>query len=85
MLLVGQYAQRWHLGERQHAPWRASLSATVGQWQALIGDHGQPVLIPLPHPSWRNNTWLKAHPWFDAELVPCLRERVRAALTSVHV
>ncbi len=70
-LLVGGYAQKWHLRERA----KANLSDTVRAWRSY-----GPDVIPLPHPSWRNTGWLKREPWFEAELVPVLRERVRAAL-----
>ncbi|MBA4335130.1 MAG: uracil-DNA glycosylase, partial [Methylobacterium sp.] len=36
----------------------------------------RPRILPLPHPSWRNNAWLRRHPWFEAELVPVLRREV---------
>jgi len=72
-LLIGQYAQRWYLGKRA----RKTLTETVRAWRDYA-----PEYIPLPHPSWRNTHWLKKHPWFEAELVPELRERVRTALTS---
>jgi uracil-DNA glycosylase len=36
--------------------------------------------MPLPHPSWRNSAWLKRNPWFETDLVPELRKRVKAAL-----
>jgi uracil-DNA glycosylase len=36
--------------------------------------------MPMPHPSWRNNAWLKANPWFDSDLLPVLRERVQRLL-----
>ena len=70
-LLVGGYAQKWALGS-QPAP---TLTETVARWR----DFG-PGVIPLPHPSWRNTGWLKKNPWFDAEVVPTLRDRI-AALT----
>ncbi len=76
ILLVGQYAHRWHLG----ALARSTLTETVSDWRAILEQSGQPLMIPLPHPSWRNNAWLKAHPWFETELLPELRSRVRAAL-----
>ncbi len=69
-LLVGGYAQKWHLG-RAAGP----VTATVAAWR----DH-LPACLPLPHPSWRNTGWLKKNPWFEAEVVPWLRQRV-AALT----
>jgi uracil-DNA glycosylase len=37
-------------------------------------------VLPLPHPSPRNNLWLKANPWFERDLVPVLQERIRAIL-----
>jgi uracil-DNA glycosylase len=74
MLLVGGYAQRWHLGEAR------GVTATVEDWRAVMQRPGRPRYLPLPHPSWRNNAWLKAHPWFDADLVPGLRREVRRLL-----
>jgi uracil-DNA glycosylase len=71
-LLVGSYAQSWHLREAA----RASMSETVRAWREYA-----PRYIPLPHPSWRNNGWLKKNPWFEAELVPYLRRRVRRILS----
>lgn len=68
-LLVGGAAIRWHLGLRD-------VTQAVADWR---GPAGQGV-FPLPHPSWRNTGWLKRHPWFEAELLPALRQRVREAL-----
>jgi uracil-DNA glycosylase len=67
-LLVGLYAQRRYLGARR----RNNLTETVRAW----ADYG-PVYMPLPHPSWRNTAWLKRNPWFEVELLPELRARVR--------
>jgi uracil-DNA glycosylase len=72
ILLIGQYAQAWHLG----AEAKGGLTATVGRWREILGSPRRPMLLPMPHPSWRNNGWLKAHLWFDAELVPRLRAEV---------
>ena len=70
-LVIGQYAQAWHLkGEA-----KATLTETTLAWR----DYGQ-TTIPLPHPSPRNNIWLKRNPWFSEELLPILRKRVKAAL-----
>ncbi len=75
-LLVGLYAQRRYLADHQRgARRRRNLTETVRAW----ADTG-PAILPLPHPSWRNTGWLKRHPWFEAELVPHLRARVRALL-----
>jgi uracil-DNA glycosylase len=78
VLLVGLYAQRWHLG----ADARGSLGETVGAWREILARPGKPRFLPLPHPSWRNNTWLKKNPWFEAELVPVLRREVRGMLDA---
>jgi len=68
-LLVGAHAQRYHLGAR------TSLTDTVRAWR----DHA-PTTFPLPHPSWRNTGWLRQNPWFEAELLPVLRARVKDEL-----
>lgn len=70
-VLVGAVAQRWHLGDRAGR----TLSETVSQWR----NHGS-EFAALPHPSWRNNAWLKRNPWFEHEVLPSLRERVRSIL-----
>ena len=54
---------------------------TVADWRAILDrDCLGPAVLPLPHPSWRNSAWLKANPWFDADVVPVLRRRVRSLL-----
>ena len=53
------------------------MTATVAAWRDYAPD-----ILPLPHPSWRNTAWLKRNPWFDAEVVPYLRERVRGILAG---
>jgi len=70
-VLVGGYAQKWHLGAARGR----TLTETVTRWR----EYG-PFYTPIVHPSWRNNAWLKRNPWFEAELVPELRARVRRAL-----
>jgi uracil-DNA glycosylase len=69
-LVIGQYAQAWHLGERCGA----SLTDTVKAWRSFA-----PRVIPLPHPSPRNNIWLKRNPWF-AETLVAVKQRVRQLL-----
>jgi uracil-DNA glycosylase len=66
-LLVGSYAQAFHLGSG------TAMTGTVAAWR----DHPK-TFMPLPHPSWRNTGWLKRNPWFEAELLPVLRKRVAA-------
>jgi uracil-DNA glycosylase len=70
-LVVGQHALRYHL------PAARSVTVAVQAWR----DHW-PELVPLPHPSPRNNRWLVRNPWFEAELLPTLKERVRAVLAE---
>ena len=78
ILLIGQYAQRWHLGDRA----KPTLTETVANWRAYAtAPGGGPRLIPLPHPSWRNNAWLKRHPWFGEEVLPFLAGEVRRLLS----
>jgi uracil-DNA glycosylase len=73
-LLVGSYAQRYYLGtKRKH-----SLTETVRAYRDYL-----PEFFPLPHPSWRNKGWLKANPWFVADVIPALRRRVKACIRSV--
>lgn len=77
VLLVGLYAQRWHLGA---AGVQGGLGETVRAFREILERPGRPRLFPLPHPSWRNNAWITRNPWFEADLVPCLRGEVRALL-----
>lgn len=79
ILLVGQYAQRWHLGDRAKKP---GLTETVRCWRDYALAPSGPPCLPLPHPSWRNNGWLKRHPWFEAETLPWLRQTVRQLLEA---
>ena len=70
-LLVGGYAQRRYLDDKA----ATSLTATVTAWRRHLPD-----FFPTPHPSWRNTAWLKRQPWFEAEALPVLQERVAALL-----
>ncbi len=69
-LVVGQYAIRWHLEQPEK-----SLTHTVLAWKDY-----RPAYIPLPHPSPRNNIWLKKNPWFEVDVLPYLRRRVQKLL-----
>jgi uracil-DNA glycosylase len=69
-LLVGMYAVKTHLGPRA----QRTLTETVRHWR----DYG-PDIIPLPHPSWRNNGWIKRHDWFP-ETLAHLKSRVAQTL-----
>lgn len=68
VLVIGQYAQAWHLGALR----KQNLTETVLHWRETY-EALKPSVIALPHPSWRNNTWLKKNPWFEEEVLPVLR------------
>lgn len=70
VLLIGQYAQRYYLGERF-----TTVTDTVRHWRDFA-----PRFLPLVHPSPRNRRWLARNPWFEAEVVPQLRARLAALL-----
>jgi len=66
-LLIGQYAQQYHIPEAGK-----SVTGTVQRWREFA-----PACIPMPHPSPRNQLWLKRNPWFEQDLVPELRQYIR--------
>jgi len=70
-VLLSRYAHVRYLGKSG----KATVTATVRAWKQY-----RPRYLPLPHPSPRNNTWLKKNPWFAEEVLPYLRRRVRQAL-----
>ncbi|MBX3659719.1 MAG: uracil-DNA glycosylase family protein [Ramlibacter sp.] len=69
-LVIGQHALAWHLPGAG-----ATLTEVVQGWRQR-----DPAVLALPHPSPRNNLWLRRNPWFEAELLPVLRARVATAL-----
>ena len=69
VLVIGQYAQAWHLQEK------GSVTEIVSRWRDYAPDR-----FPMPHPSPRNNLWLRRNPWFEEELVPELQARVHEIL-----
>ena len=70
-LIIGQYALAYYLGDKCEK----TLTETVLNWQTHW-----PEILPLPHPSPRNISWFKRNGWFEAEVLPILRQRVRAVL-----
>lgn len=66
ILLIGQYAQDYYLTNKPK-----TLTETVQAWQQY-----QPKYLPLPHPSPRNNIWLKKNPWFEQQLIPHLQRLI---------
>jgi len=72
-LLVGIHAQGYYL--------RAAAKPTMTETVCGFTAYG-PKLFPLPHPSWRSTGWMRRNPWFEADVLPALRKRVRAALVD---
>jgi uracil-DNA glycosylase len=71
-IYLGSFAFAAHLGGRYK-----NLSEAAEDFPGLL-----PTLIVLPHPSPRNGMWAKQRPWFEKELLPALRERVREVLAK---
>lgn len=69
--VIGSYAMAWHLEQK-----RPEVTKTVRDYQSLLPRR----ITPLPHPSPRNNIWLRKNPWFEADVLPDVRRRVRSAL-----
>lgn len=77
-LVLGQYAQAWHLPTRDgEAP--QGVTEQVQGWRERLSGPG-PHTLALPHPSPRNNLWLQRNPWFAQDVLPALQARVKAAL-----
>ncbi len=72
VLVIGQYAQHWHLGKLR----RPTLTQTVRNWREAFETLDPPVMA-LPHPSWRNNAWIRKNPWFEAEVIPAVQREVK--------
>ncbi len=72
-LLVGSHAHGYYL--------RGSAKATMTETVRGFAAYG-PALFPLPHPSWRSTGWMRRNPWFETDILPALRDQVRAALTG---
>ena len=71
-LAIGQYAQSWHIDEPKQ-----TLTERVKNWE-----HYWPDVLPLPHPSPRNNLWLKRNPWFEDAVIPTLQKRIAELLSA---
>ncbi len=68
-LLVGSYAIAYYLPAAK----RRSMTEIVAAWRDFL-----PRFLPLPHPSWRTMMFERRNSWFEKDLVPELRRRVRA-------
>ena len=72
-LVVGQYAQAHHLPDNPHK----NLTETVCAWRDFW-----PQALPMPHPSPRNNIWMRKNPWFQDDVLPALRKAVHKLLAD---
>lgn len=72
-LVLGKYAHDYHFPNK-----KLSVTELVQSWRSYW-----PKVIPLPHPSPRNNLWLRRNPWFESELIPELQARVSEVLSEV--
>ena len=68
-LLVGSHAQAHYLG-------KGAMTEHVRAFRQHLPD-----CLPLPHPSWRTTGWMQRNPWFEAEVLPALKERVASLLS----
>lgn len=73
LVLIGRHAAEYYLGERR----KETLTETVRAWKEY-----QPRFLVLPHPSGRNNAWLKKNPWFESAALPRMRRIIRKALRA---
>lgn len=72
-IVLGKYAQAYHLSETKKKP----LTELVKSWREYW-----PNYLVLPHPSPRNNIWLKKNPWFEQDVLPELDKHVAAILNK---
>jgi uracil-DNA glycosylase len=68
ILLIGQYAQNYYLGDKA----KSNLTETVRQFNTYL-----PKYFPLPHPSPRNNIWQAKNGWFEKEVLPELKKKIK--------
>lgn len=77
ILTIGSYAQKWHFGNGAVR----SMTETVADWRSILDASTSPKLLPLPHPSWRNSSWLKRNPFFERDLLPVLQSRIKLLIS----
>jgi uracil-DNA glycosylase len=79
ILAIGRYAQAYHFRRLgRPLPAKLKLEDLVRAWRDYAG--AAPMIVALPHPSWRNSGWLKRNPWFESDVLPALRAAVAAQL-----
>jgi len=80
ILAIGRYAHEYHFARAgRPLPTGLGVDETMRRWREFAGE--APKIIALPHPSWRNNGWIKRNPWFDRDVLPALREAVARAIS----
>lgn len=72
MLVVGRYAINYHMPNHKGR----AVSAVVADYQQFLEADTKPLKLPLPHPSWRNNSWIKQNEWFEVDYLPHIRQAV---------
>jgi uracil-DNA glycosylase len=72
IITIGIYAQNWHLPNKKEK----TLTETVKNWRFFYNDT-MPSVMPIPHPSPRNNIWLKKNAWFEQDVVPQLQAHIQ--------
>ncbi len=79
VLAIGRYAQNYHFARAgRPLPKGLSVDETVRRWREFTGT--KPRILALPHPSWRNNGWIKRNPWFERDVLAVLRKEVARAI-----
>jgi uracil-DNA glycosylase len=79
ILAIGRFAQAYHFARLGRPLAKtALLEQTVRRWREFAD--GKPLVMALPHPSWRNSGWIKRNPWFESDVLPVLRLAVAAAI-----
>ena len=90
VVVIGQYALHWHLGIKKSQ----AITPVVKNWNKyqkidIKSSEKESKCVeksvtyfPLPHPSPRNNIWLKKNPWFEQELLLDLHSKVAAVLAN---
>jgi uracil-DNA glycosylase len=80
ILAIGKYAQDWHLPSLAGLDLAGRIRASFAE-----GASGDVQTLALPHPSWRNNSWLKKNQWFEAECLPVLHAAILRHIDNANL